>query len=316
MASAPTSAKRKKTKTEKDKEDRSRKWTAEETRLFAQILADEENCFGENLEKLALKKSSNNELFSCVKTIFDERLKLTPKFHLLSPLDTSVEKLRKRYANIKTQWRKIDDRIRSGSGLAPENEPEWYRLVNDFLTESNLPLELNEASLDISMSDSDANEDSATSQVAEDATIQGDEDETEDLLFTASPGSIKKVVVEPHRKRKQVRSNKQALSNLAASVERVAEAQLKALKASAERDERFLIFRSEENEKQREHELRLARIYADANATRQSSTSSFINQVVPEYDNNNSNNNDKPCQSQSSLMTIDWNLFNSLMNNN
>ena len=50
------------------------------------------------------------------------------------------------------------------------------------------------------------------------------DDETEDLLFSGVE-SIKKVVAEPHRKRKQVRSNKHALSNLAASVERVAEAQ-------------------------------------------------------------------------------------------
>ena len=52
-------------------------------------------------------------------------------------MDTSVDKLRKRYANIKTSWWKIDDRIRSGSGLAPEDEPTWYTVVNDFLSESN-----------------------------------------------------------------------------------------------------------------------------------------------------------------------------------
>ena len=245
-----------KRKTASEKEDRSRKWTPEETLIFSKILADEENCFGENLEKLALKKSSNNEVFVCIKVIFDEKLKLLPKTSQ-SPLDTSVEKLRKRYANIKTLWRKIDDRIRSGSGLAPENEPDWYRQVNDFLSEANAPLELNEASLDISASDT-SDEDSATSQVPDD-TPGETQDETEDLLF--SPNKIKKVVVEPHRKRKQVRSNKQALSNLAASVERVAEAQVKSLKASAERDERFLRFRSEENEKQRKHELRMAEIY-------------------------------------------------------
>ena len=51
-------------------------------------------------------------------------------------MDTSVDKLRKRYANIKTSWWKIDDRIRSGSGLAPEDEPTWYTVVNDYLSES------------------------------------------------------------------------------------------------------------------------------------------------------------------------------------
>ena len=35
---------------------------------------DEEHCFALNLEKLALKKSSNNEVFSYIKKLFDKAL--------------------------------------------------------------------------------------------------------------------------------------------------------------------------------------------------------------------------------------------------
>ena len=42
---------------------RCRNWTSEKTELFADVLADEDNQFAASLEKLALKKSANNELF-------------------------------------------------------------------------------------------------------------------------------------------------------------------------------------------------------------------------------------------------------------
>ena len=41
----------------------SRRWTECELEIFAGVLAEPENCFAVTLEKLALKKSSNNEVF-------------------------------------------------------------------------------------------------------------------------------------------------------------------------------------------------------------------------------------------------------------
>ena len=46
----------------------------EETVIFASILADEENNFCDSLERLALKKSANNEVFGSIKTIFEVQL--------------------------------------------------------------------------------------------------------------------------------------------------------------------------------------------------------------------------------------------------
>ena len=53
-----------------------RRWTQEETELFAEILSDPDNGFAESLEKLALKKSSNNEAFMHIQQEFMNGLEL------------------------------------------------------------------------------------------------------------------------------------------------------------------------------------------------------------------------------------------------
>ena len=50
---------------------RSRNWTDNEFEEFAKLLADDKNAVAVSLEKLALKKSANNEVFSERKTAFD-----------------------------------------------------------------------------------------------------------------------------------------------------------------------------------------------------------------------------------------------------
>ena len=45
-------------------------------------------------------------------------------------LDTSVEKVRKSYTNLKTEWWRISERSKNGSGLAPEYELRWYQHIN------------------------------------------------------------------------------------------------------------------------------------------------------------------------------------------
>ena len=42
---------------------KSRKWTDEELETFVIILVDDENAFAQSLERLALKKESNNDMF-------------------------------------------------------------------------------------------------------------------------------------------------------------------------------------------------------------------------------------------------------------
>ena len=50
------------------KEDKNvKRWTKEEVEKFAEVLADPANGFAFALDKLALKKSSNNELYEHIK---------------------------------------------------------------------------------------------------------------------------------------------------------------------------------------------------------------------------------------------------------
>ena len=58
------------------------------------------------------------------------------------PLDTSILRLRRKYAPIKAEWRKLDDIVKKGSGLLPKREPKWYKILNPIFTERNEPLGL------------------------------------------------------------------------------------------------------------------------------------------------------------------------------
>ena len=67
-----------------------------------------------------------------------------------TPLDTSLEKLRRKYTTLKAEWRKISDRCKNGSCLAPEKEPSWYKISNSVFSEKNESLHLAEGSEDLS----------------------------------------------------------------------------------------------------------------------------------------------------------------------
>ena len=70
-----------------------RRWTDIELDVYADVLADPENSFAATLDKLTLKKSSNNEVSN------NEYFKRTP-----TKLDISIEKLRQKYKWFKTEW--------------------------------------------------------------------------------------------------------------------------------------------------------------------------------------------------------------------
>ena len=52
-----------------------RRWTIKEIEFFAEILADPENSSAQSLERLALKKSSNNKVFKHTQCEFVKGLK-------------------------------------------------------------------------------------------------------------------------------------------------------------------------------------------------------------------------------------------------
>ena len=80
-------------------------------------------------------------------------------------------------------------------------------------------------------------------------------------------GDKRKVVVLSHRKAKQVRSNKQALTEIANGLKGLAEASQKNNKMMIEKErkweERYLSFWRKEAEKNRQHEFLIAQVFAN-----------------------------------------------------
>ena len=48
-----------------------------------------------------------------------------------------MKKLQVKYNNIKQQWRKLKDRQKHGSGLAPKKYPDWFKIINPVLSDTN-----------------------------------------------------------------------------------------------------------------------------------------------------------------------------------
>ena len=82
-------------------------------------------------------------------------------------------------------------------------------------------------------------------------------------IGNATSGDKRKVVVAPHRKAKQVRSNKQALSEIENGLKALVETSQKNNKMMIE-EERYLSFRREEAENNRQHELLITQTFANA----------------------------------------------------
>ena len=121
-----------------------------------------------------------------------------------SPLDTSVNKLRRKYTNLKAEWRKISDRVKRGSGLAPEKEPKWCKILNPVFTETNEDLEITGNSADVSFSlnksDDESNISETESPQESDSSGVNNEDVPGNEENPCSSKAKTKLVVAPHKK--------------------------------------------------------------------------------------------------------------------
>ena len=84
---------------------------------FAEVLSDD---FSFNLETLALKKSSNDQIFNDIKEQLDAHLekldnkgtkKLKKRGNERARIDTSIGNLRKKYKWMKAEWKKLTERV-------------------------------------------------------------------------------------------------------------------------------------------------------------------------------------------------------------
>ena len=83
------------------KESRGRKWSEDELKEFASVLAHDQTEFALTLETLVLKKSANVHIFEAIKKELDARLQgkttTSSKKGKAKEIDTSVVKLRAKY---------------------------------------------------------------------------------------------------------------------------------------------------------------------------------------------------------------------------
>ena len=81
-----------------------------------------------------------------------------------SALDTSVNKLRRKYTSLKAEWRRISDKAKRGCGLAPGKKPKWYKILNPVFTETNEDGEKTGNSADVSFSLNEGDDESGISE--------------------------------------------------------------------------------------------------------------------------------------------------------
>ena len=131
----------------KEKESHVGRLTKKEVEKFAEVLVDPVNEFVFRLDRVALKKSSNNEVYEHMRKIFYEELtkmdfiKIKEKNNFkdkgkvkgYKKLDTSITRLRINFSTLKSGWCNLYSHIKRGSGLASSNEPLWFKDMDRFL---------------------------------------------------------------------------------------------------------------------------------------------------------------------------------------
>lgn len=266
-----------------------RRWTNEERALFADVLVDKANNFLITIDKLASKFSPNDEVFGLIKIVFDAKLQLSnfkevnecnnfkDKQGNIIPyekLDTSVPKLRAQLKNMKTKWKEIHERDCKGSSLPPREKPVWYQFMNAVFSETNEEVNIIGTTGQPFLSNHDSPQ-SLDYELEDEDTTESDNDSMHINSFEPNMRSTDtknnenhKFATRVHTKRTQERSHTQALFEIAKSLKSIAEVQTKRIKLTIEaeerREERERQYRREEAEKNRQHELKLAEIYARA----------------------------------------------------
>ena len=153
-------------------------------------------------------------MFSFIKKIFDQKIKEIDfikknekKFKgkdgtvsKYQQLDTSISNLRRKYANLKVEWRRLTDRCKNSSGLSPENESKWFCILNEVSSETNSEMTLAASSQDLSFNlDVEYSADEDEDQREEDISDHGDVLEEDSAIFEEQ-NKKEKTFVAPHKK--------------------------------------------------------------------------------------------------------------------
>ena len=154
-----------------------RRWTKEEVEKFSEVLADPVNGFVFCLDRLALKKSSNNEVYEHINKSFDEELakeefiEINEKNNFkdkrnvkdYKKLDTSITKPGNKFKSLKSEWCKLHSRIKRGSGLAPSHKVLWFKHMDPVFSEANAEIRLSSSAHETSFVQEDGESDDTDS---------------------------------------------------------------------------------------------------------------------------------------------------------
>ena len=166
---------------------------------------------------------------------------------------------------MKQEWSKIITRIKSGSGLSREREPVWFKHLDPVFCETNEEMKLTSSATETSFlneqdgeyeEERNGEEDifNGADDMDENNELESEIDASNELnIGNATLGDKRKVVAAPHRRAKQVRSNKQALTEIANGLKTLFETSQKNNKMMIDEirkwEERYLSFRREEAKK-------------------------------------------------------------------
>ena len=121
---------------------------------------------------------------------------------------------------MKQEWSKIITRIKSGNSLSPEKEPVWLKHLDPVFCETNEEMKLTSSATKTFFLNEQDGEYEEERNCEEDVFSGADDmDENNELeseieasnelnIGNATSGDKRKVVVEPHRKARQVGFNK------------------------------------------------------------------------------------------------------------
>ena len=104
--------------------------------IYAHVLANTdtaERSWLYQLENYALKKHANEELFRKIREEFEEALAEDSVAYRFT-----IDQLRSKYKWFKKEWRRIDTKIKNGTGLGGKDTttPSWYYVLNPSFCEA------------------------------------------------------------------------------------------------------------------------------------------------------------------------------------
>lgn len=110
--------------------------------------------------------------------------------NVLTHLRIDVGKLRVKFEWIRVQkwirvqWHKYTDRIKKGSDTSPIEEPEWYKIINPFFSDTHSNLEIASKAGDVlSHENSETDSDEEQTETSHGSYLE--EDGEEDLTSTS-----------------------------------------------------------------------------------------------------------------------------------